>query len=169
MIGRTPGHITAVRPMRDGVIADYVITEHMLRHFINKTCGRVRFFHPEVMISVPSGVTSVERRAVLDAAKRAGAREAHLIEEPLAAAIGANVPISGPSGNLIIGIGGGTAEIAVISLGGIVVSRSVRFAGNKLDESIANYIRKRYNLAIGERTAEDVKIQIGRASCRERV
>ena len=163
MIGRTPGHITAVRPMRDGVIADYVITEHMLRHFINKVCGRIRFFHPEVMICVPSGVTSVERRAVLDAAKRAGAREAHLIEEPLAAAIGANVPISGPSGNLIIDIGGGTAEIAVISLGGIVVSRSVRFAGNKLDEAIQSYVRKRYNLAVGERTAEDVKIQIGSA------
>ncbi len=163
MLGRTPGNITAQKPMRDGVIADYVITEYMLKYFIDKVCGRVRIFHPELMISVPSGVTSVERRAVKDAAVRAGARDAHLIEEPLAAAIGANIPISGPSGNLIIGIGGGTAEIAVISLGGIVVSRSVRAAGNKLDEAIANFVRKRYNLMIGERTAEDVKIQIGSA------
>ena len=163
MLGRTPGTITALRPMRDGVIADYVITEEMLRHFINKVAGRIRIFHPELMICVPSGVTSVERRAVKDAAVRAGAREAHLIEEPLAAAIGANIPISGPSGNLIIDIGGGTAEIAVISLGGIVVSRSVRAAGNKLDEAIASFVRKRYNLMIGERTAEDVKIQIGSA------
>ena len=163
MLGRTPGTITALRPMRDGVIADYVITEYMLRYFIDKTCGRVRIFHPELMICVPSGVTSVERRAVKDAAVRAGARDAHLIEEPLAAAIGANIPISGPSGNLIIDIGGGTAEVAVISLGGIVVSRSVRAAGNKLDEAIANFVRKRYNLMIGERTAEDVKIQIGSA------
>ncbi|MEK6620430.1 MAG: rod shape-determining protein [Chloroflexota bacterium] len=163
MLGRTPGSITALRPMRDGVIADYVITEHLLRHFINKAAGRIRIFQPELMISVPSGVTSVERRAVKDAAVRAGARSAHLIEEPLAAAIGANIPISGPSGNLIIGIGGGTSEIAVISLGGIVVSRSVRAAGNKLDEAIANFIRRRYNLMIGERTSEDVKIQIGSA------
>ncbi|HET7699293.1 MAG TPA: rod shape-determining protein [Candidatus Limnocylindria bacterium] len=163
MLGRTPGNITAQKPMRDGVIADYVITEYMLKYFIDKVCGRVRIFHPELMISVPSGVTSVERRAVKDAAVRAGARDAHLIEEPLAAAIGANIPISGPSGNLIIGIGGGTAEIAVISLGGIVVSRSVRAAGNKIDEAIANFVRKRYNLMIGERTAEDVKIQIGSA------
>lgn len=163
MLGRTPGNITAQKPMRDGVIADYVITEFMLKHFIDKVCGRVKFARPDLMISVPSGVTSVERRAVKDAAVRAGARDAHLIEEPLAAAIGANIPISGPSGNLIIGIGGGTAEIAVISLGGIVVSRSVRAAGNKLDEAIANFVRKRYNLMIGERTAEDVKIQIGSA------
>src|SRR5438876_6660736 len=143
MLGRTPGTITALRPMRDGVIADYVITEYMLRYFINKVCGQVRIFQPQLMICVPSGVTSVERRAVKDAAIRAGAREAHLIEEPLAAAIGANIPISGPSGNLIIDIGGGTAEIAVISLGGIVVSRSVRAAGNKLDEAIPNFVRKR--------------------------
>ena len=163
MLGRTPGNITAMKPMRDGVIADYVITEHMLKHFIDKVCGRIKFMRPELMICVPSGVTSVERRAVKDAAIRAGARVAHLIEEPLAAAIGANIPISGPSGNLIIDIGGGTAEIAVISLGGIVVSRSVRAAGNKLDEAIANFVRKRYNLMIGERTAEDVKIQIGSA------
>ena len=163
MIGRTPGSITALRPMRDGVIADYVITEHLLRHFIDKVSGRIRFFHPELMICVPSGVTSVERRAVRDAALRAGAREAYLIEEPLAAAIGANLPISGPSGNLIVDIGGGTAEIAVISLGKIVVSRSVRAAGNRFDEAIASFVRKRYNLMIGERTAEEVKIQVGSA------
>ena len=161
MIGRTPGHITAIRPMKDGVIADYVITEAMLRYFIKKA-GR-SFTKPDVMISVPSGVTSVEKRAVRDAALKAGAREAYLIEEPLAAAIGANVPISGPSGNLIIDIGGGTSEIAVISLGGIVVSRSLRVGGNRFDESIANYIRKKYNLMVGERTAEEVKITIGTA------
>jgi len=163
MLGRTPGNITALRPMRDGVIADYVITERMLEYFINKVSGRFRLFRPELMICVPSGVTSVERRAVRDAALRAGAREAYLIEEPLAAALGANLPISGPSGNLIIDIGGGTAEVAVISLGGIVVSKSVRSAGNKIDEAIQSFIRKRYNLMIGERTAEDVKIQIGSA------
>ena len=161
MIGRTPGHITAIRPMKDGVIADYVITEAMLRYFIKKA-GR-SFTKPDVMISVPSGVTSVEKRAVRDAALKAGAREAYLIEEPLAAAIGANVPISGPSGNLIIDIGGGTSEIAVISLGGIVVSRSLRVGGNRFDESISNYIRKKYNLMVGERTAEEVKITIGTA------
>jgi rod shape-determining protein MreB len=166
MIGRTPGNITAIRPMKDGVIADYVITEAMLRYFIKKA-GR-SFTKPDVMISVPSGVTSVEKRAVRDAALKAGAREAYLIEEPLAAAIGANVPISSPSGNLIIDIGGGTSEIAVISLGGIVVSRSVRVGGNRFDESIANYIRKKYNLMVGERTAEDVKIQIGTALPLER-
>ena len=161
MIGRTPGHISAIRPMKDGVIADYVITEAMLRYFIKKA-GR-SFTKPDVMISVPSGVTSVEKRAVRDAALKAGAREAYLIEEPLAAAIGANVPISGPSGNLIIDIGGGTSEIAVISLGGIVVSRSLRVGGNRFDESISNYIRKKYNLMVGERTAEEVKITIGTA------
>jgi rod shape-determining protein MreB len=166
MIGRTPGNITAIRPMKDGVIADYVITEAMLRYFIKKA-GR-SFTKPDVMISVPSGVTSVEKRAVRDAALKAGAREAYLIEEPLAAAIGANVPISGPSGNLIIDIGGGTSEIAVISLGGIVVSRSVRVGGNRFDESIANYVRKKYNVMIGDRTAEEVKIQIGTALPLER-
>jgi rod shape-determining protein MreB len=166
MIGRTPGHITAIRPMKDGVIADYVITEAMLRYFIKKA-GR-SFTKPDVMISVPSGVTSVEKRAVRDAALKAGAREAYLIEEPLAAAIGANVPISGPSGNLIIDIGGGTSEIAVISLGGIVVSRSLRVGGNRFDEAIANYIRKKYNLMVGERTAEEVKIAIGTALPLER-
>jgi rod shape-determining protein MreB len=166
MIGRTPGNITAIRPMKDGVIADYVITEAMLRYFIKKA-GR-SLTKPDVMISVPSGVTSVEKRAVRDAALKAGAREAYLIEEPLAAAIGANVPISGPSGNMIIDIGGGTSEIAVIALGGIVVSASVRVGGNRFDDAIANYIRKKYNLMVGERTAEDVKIQIGAALPLER-
>ena len=169
MIGRTPGNITAIRPMKDGVIADYVITEAMLRHFIAKaTKGRIGFNRPEVMISVPAGVTSVEKRAVRDAALKAGAKEAYLIEEPLAAAIGANVPISGPSGNMVIDIGGGTSEIAVIALGGIVVSTSLRVGGNKFDEHIATYIRKKYNLMIGERTAEEVKIQIGTALPLER-
>ena len=169
MIGRTPGNITAIRPMKDGVIADYVITEAMLRFFINKaTGGKFMFSGPEVMISVPAGVTSVEKRAVRDAALKAGAREAYLIEEPLAAAIGANVPISGPSGNMVIDIGGGTSEIAVIALGGIVVSTSLRVGGNKFDEHIATYIRKKYNLMIGERTAEEVKITVGTALPLER-
>ena len=169
MIGRTPGNITAIRPMKDGVIADYVITEAMLRFFMNKaTKGHIGFGGPEVMISVPAGVTSVEKRAVRDAALKAGAKEAYLIEEPLAAAIGANVPISGPSGNMVIDIGGGTSEIAVIALGGIVVSHSLRVGGNKFDEAIATYIRKKYNLMIGERTAEEVKITIGTALPLER-
>jgi rod shape-determining protein MreB len=166
MIGRTPGNIHAIRPMKDGVIADYVITEAMLRFFINKAMSgrmRLRLSGPAVMISVPAGVTSVEKRAVKDAALKAGAREAHLIEEPLAAAIGANVPISGPSGNMIIDIGGGTTEVAVISLNGIVVARSLRVGGNRFDEAIANYIKRRYNLRVGERTAEEVKIAIGSA------
>jgi rod shape-determining protein MreB len=169
MIGRTPGNIHAIRPMKDGVIADYVITEAMLRFFIGKaTQGRLMFSRPEVMISVPAGVTSVEKRAVRDAALKAGAKEAYLIEEPLAAAIGANVPISGPSGNMVIDIGGGTSEIAVIALGGIVVSTSLRVGGTKFDEHIASYIRKKYNLMIGERTAEEVKIAIGTALPLER-
>ncbi len=169
MIGRTPGNIHAIRPMKDGVIADYVITEAMLRFFIGKaTHGRLAFSRPEVMISVPAGVTSVEKRAVRDAALKAGAKEAFLIEEPLAAAIGANVPISGPSGNMVIDIGGGTSEIAVIALGGIVVSTSLRVGGTKFDEHIASYIRKKYNLMIGERTAEEVKIAIGTALPLER-
>ncbi len=161
MIGRTPNNIQAIRPMKDGVIADYVITEAMLRYFIRKA-GRT-MLKPDVMISVPSGVTSVEKRAVRDAALKAGAREAYLIEEPLAAAIGASVPISGPSGNMVIDIGGGTTEIAVIALGGIVVSTSLRVGGNRFDDAIGNYIRKKYNLMVGERTAEEVKIQIGTA------
>ncbi len=162
MIGRTPGNVRAIRPMRDGVIADYLITEAMLRYVINKV-SRIRLFGPEVMISVPSGVTSVEKRAVKDAALRAGARSAYLISEPLAAAIGAAMPISGPSGNMIVDIGGGTTEIAVIALGGIVISESVRVGGNRLDEAIAGYVRRRYNLMIGDRTAEEVKIGIGSA------
>jgi rod shape-determining protein MreB len=171
MIGRTPGNIHAIRPMKDGVIADYVITEAMLRFFIAKAMRgrmRLRLSGPQVMISVPAGVTSVEKRAVKDAALKAGAREAHLIEEPLAAAIGANVPISGPSGNMVIDIGGGTSEIAVIALGGIVVSTSLRVGGNRFDEAITSYIRKKYNLMIGERTAEEVKITIGTALPLER-
>jgi len=162
MIGRTPANVRAVRPMKDGVIADYVITEAMLRHVINRV-ARIRLFRPDVMISVPSGVTSVEKRAVRDAALKAGAREAYLIEEPLAAAIGANVPIAGASGSMIVDIGGGTTEIAVISLGSIVLSDSLRVGGNKLDEAIASHMRRAYNLMIGDRTAEAVKIQVGAA------
>ncbi len=163
MLGRTPGNITACRPMRDGVIADYVVTEAMLRYFINKVCGTFRLFRPEVMVCVPTGVTSTERRAALDATVQAGARSAFLIEEPLAAAIGAGIPIAQPSGSMVIDVGGGTTGVAVISLGGVVVSKSVRVGGNKLDEAIANYIRKRHNLTIGERTAEEIKIKIGSA------
>jgi rod shape-determining protein MreB len=163
MLGRTPTNIVASRPMRDGVIADYVITEAMLRYFIDKVCGTSRFFKPEVMICVPSGVTSVEKRAVLDATMAAGAKTAYLIDEPLAASIGAKIPIANPSGNMIIDIGGGSAESAVISLGGIVVHGSVRVAGNKIDEAIATYIRRKYNLIIGERMAEEIKITVGSA------
>jgi rod shape-determining protein MreB and related proteins len=163
MLGRTPGSINVVRPMRDGVIADYVITEAMLRYFIQRVCGRFGLFKPDVMICVPAGVTSVEQRAVHDATLQAGARNAYLIEEPLAAAIGAKIPIHQPSGNMIVGIGGGTTEAAVISLNGIVVSTSVRIAGNKLDDAIAAYIRRKYNLMVGERMAEEIKIQIGSA------
>src|SRR3954465_10627724 len=171
MIGRTPENIHAIRPMKDGVIADYVITEAMLRFFINKAMAgrmRLRLQGPQVMISVPAGVTSVEKRAVKDAALKAGAREAFLIEEPLAAAIGANVPISGPSGNMVIDIGGGTPEIAVIPLRRSVLSTSPRGRGHRIDEAIASYIRKKYNLMIGERTAEEVKITIGTALPLER-
>lgn len=163
MLGRTPGNIMATRPLKDGVIADYVVTEAMLRYFIDKVCGRSRFFKPEVMICVPAGCTQVERRAVMDATLSAGAKSAYLIEEPLAAAIGAKIPIAQASGNMIIDIGGGSCEAAVISLGGVVVHNSVRVAGNKLDEAIASYIKKKFNLIIGERMAEEVKIQIGTA------
>lgn len=164
MLGRTPGNITVTRPMRDGVIADYVITEAMLRYFIGKVCGRFRLVKPEVMICIPSGVTNVEGRAVHDAAIAAGARHAYLIPEPLAAALGARVPISAASGNLIIDIGGGTTEVAVISLNGIVTSHSVRVGGNRFDDVIAAYIKRRYNLMIGERTAEEIKITVGSAT-----
>lgn len=163
MLGRTPGHIVATRPLKEGVIADYVVTEAMLRYFIQKVAGRSLFFKPEVMICVPAGVTQVERRAVLDATLAAGAKVAYLIEEPLAAAIGAKIPIAQASGNMIVDIGGGSTEAAVISLGGIVVKKSARVAGNKLDEAIAQHVKKKYNLIIGERTTEEVKIQLGSA------
>jgi len=163
MLGRTPGNITASRPMRDGVIADYRVTEAMLRYFIQKVCGNIFLFKPEVMICVPAGVTQVERRAVLDATLSAGAKVAYLIDEPLAAAIGAKLPIAAASGNMIIDIGGGSAEAAVISLGGVVVHKSVRVAGNRIDEAVANYLRKRHNLLVGETTAEEVKLRIGSA------
>lgn len=163
MIGRTPDTIIAERPLKDGVIANYRTTEAMLRYFINKALGGVRLFRPEVMIAVPAGITSTERRAVIDAAMAAGARAAYIIKEPIVAAIGADIPIGSASGHMIIDIGGGTAEIAVISLGGMVSSGSVRIGGNRFDASIAEHIRRKYGLAIGERTAEDLKIAIGSA------
>jgi rod shape-determining protein MreB len=163
MLGRTPGNIMATRPMRDGVIADYRITEAMLSFFIDRVVGRNRIFKPEVMICVPSGVTQVERRAVLDATLSAGANIAYLIEEPLAAAIGSKIPIAQASGHMIVDVGGGSTEAAVISLGGVVVHNSARVAGNKLDEAIANFIKKKYNLIIGERMAEAIKMTIGDA------
>lgn len=163
MIGRTPDSIVAKRPLKDGVIADYRSTEAMLRYFINKALGGVRLFRPEVMVAVPGGITSTERRAVLDATMAAGAKAAYIIKEPVVAAIGANIPIGSASGHMIIDIGGGTSEIAVISLGGIVSSASVRIGGNKLDAAIQEHIRRKYGLAIGERTAEEIKIKIGSA------
>ena len=163
MLGRTPGNIVAMRPLRDGVIADYTITEAMLSYFIDKAAGKSRFFKPEVMVCIPSGVTQVERRAVLDATMSSGAKVAYLIEEPLAAAIGAKVPIAQPAGHMIVDIGGGSTEAAVISLGGVVVHSSVRAGGNKIDEAIANYTKKKFNLLVGERTAEQIKIELGNA------
>lgn len=163
MLGRTPESIIAAHPLRDGVIANYKITESMLRYYINKALGRIRLLRPEVMIAVPAGVTSTERRAVIDAATAAGARVAYVIKASLAAALGAGLQIASPSGNMIIDIGGGTTEIAVIALGDTVAVNSVRIGGNKLDLSIASFIRKKYNLIIGEQTAEEVKIQIGSA------
>ncbi|MBN1262813.1 MAG: rod shape-determining protein [Candidatus Pacebacteria bacterium] len=163
MLGRTPGNIQASRPMRDGVIADYVVTEAMLRYFIQKVCGRNFFFKPEVMICVPAGCTQVERRAVLDATLSAGARVAYLIDEPLAAAIGAKIPIAAASGNMIVDMGGGASEAAIISLGGVVVHKSVRVAGNRIDEAISAYVRRKHNLIIGDQTAEKIKIKIGSA------
>jgi len=163
MLGRTPETIVASRPLKDGVIADYRTTEAMLRYFINKALGGLRFFRPEVMVAVPAGITSTERRAVIDATIAAGAKAAYIIKEPVAAAIGANIPIGGASGHMIVDIGGGTSEVAVISLGGIVASTSVRIGGNKLDQAIAEFIRKKYGLAIGEQTAEQIKIKIGSA------
>ena len=163
MLGRTPGNIIATRPMRDGVIADYVITEAMLAYFIDRTVGRNHVFKPDVMICVPTGASQVERRAVLDATLSAGAKNAYLIEEPLAAAIGAKIPIAQASGHMIVDIGGGSTEAAVISLGGVVVHKSARVAGNRIDEAIAQYVKKKYNLIIGERMAEMIKITIGDA------
>jgi rod shape-determining protein MreB len=163
MLGRTPGNIVAIRPMSDGVIADYSTTEKMLAHLIAKVCGRHRPFKPRVLVCVPAGVTSVEKRAVLQAAMAAGAGEARTIEETMAAAIGAGLPISTPGGNMVVDIGGGTTDIAVISLGGIVLSRSLRVGGNKIDEVIVRHIKNAYNLMIGERTAEEIKIRIGSA------
>lgn len=163
MLGRTPDTIVAYRPLKDGVIADYRTTEAMLRYFTNKALGSFRLLRPEVMVAVPAGITSTERRAVIDATMAAGAKAAYIIKEPVAAAIGANIPIGNASGHMIIDIGGGTAEIAVISLGGVVTSISVRVGGNKLDAAIMEHIRKRYSLAIGERTGEEIKINIGSA------
>ena len=163
MLGRTPDSILALKPLKDGVIADYHTTEAMLRYFINKTLGGMRLFRPEVMVAVPAGITSTERRAVIDATIAAGAKAAYIISEPIAAAIGADIPIGSASGHMIVDIGGGTAEMAVISLGGVVTSNSVRVGGNKFDAAIQDFIRRKYNLAIGERTAEDVKIKIGSA------
>ena len=164
MLGRTPAAISVIRPMRDGVIADYLTTEAMLRYFIGKVVGRLNFIKPEVMVCIPAGVTSVEQRAVRDAAEAAGARRpANLVPEPLAAAIGARIPVGSPRGHMVVDIGGGRSEAAVISMYGIVVSESVRVAGDRLDEAIANYIKRRHNLLIGDRTAEGVKIAVGSA------
>ena len=163
MLGRTPANIVAVRPLKDGVIADFEITEAMLRHFITKVHNRRKMVRPRVVIAVPSGITEVEKRAVKESATHAGAREVHLIEEPMAAAIGVGLPVQDAAGNMIIDIGGGTTEVALISLSGIVFSRSVRVAGDELDEAIVNYVKRAYNLMIGERTAEEIKIKIGSA------
>jgi len=163
MLGRTPGNIKAIRPMRDGVIADFEVTEAMLRHFIHKAHDRRKFVRPRIIIALPSGITPVEKRAVTECAESAGAREVFLIEEPMAAAIGANLPITEPTCNMVVDIGGGTTEVAVISLSGIVYSRSVRVAGDKMDAGIMQYIKRKYNLLIGERTAEIIKITIGNA------
>ena len=163
MIGRTPGNIIAIRPMKDGVIADFDVTQAMLKYFIRKSMNTKSFVRPRVVVGVPSGVTEVEKRAVIDAAQQAGAREAYLIEEPMAAAIGAGLPVEEATGSMVVDIGGGTTEIAVISLGGIVTSRSIRIGGDEMDSSIVQYIKRQYNLMIGERTAEEVKIAIGSA------
>ena len=162
MLGRTPGSIQAIRPLKDGVIADFDVTEQMLRHFIQKV-HQHRFAHPRVVVCVPSGVTGVERRAVEEATLSAGARQAYLIEEPMAAAIGAGLPIAEPAGNMIVDVGGGTSEVAVISLGGIVVSQSLRVGGDEMDESIVNHVKKDYKLLIGQQTAEEIKLEIGSA------
>ncbi|WP_103629012.1 rod shape-determining protein [Campylobacter concisus] len=163
MVGKTPGDIEAIRPMRDGVIADFDMTERMIRYFIEKTHKRKSFLRPRIIISVPYGLTQVERKAVRESALSAGAREVFLIEEPMAAAIGANLPVREPQGNLVVDIGGGTTEIGVVSLGGLVISKSIRTAGDKIDISIVNYIKEKYNLLIGERTGEEIKITVGSA------
>lgn len=163
MVGRTPDTIVAYKPMRDGVIADYRVTEAMLRYFIDKAMGKWNFFRPDVMVSVPAGITSTERRAVVEAAIRAGAKNAYVVKEPILAAIGAGIPIQEPRGHMIVDIGGGTTDVAVISLGGIVASISVKCAGNKIDAAIADYIKKNFNLAIGDHMAEDIKMRIGSA------
>lgn len=163
MIGRTPGNIIAIRPMKDGVIADFDITQSMLKYFIRRAMSKGVFSKPRVVICVPSGVTEVEKRAVEEATVQAGAKEAYLIEEPMAAAIGANLPVEEPSGSMVVDIGGGTSEVAVISLGGIVTSKSLRIAGDEFDEAIVHYVKKEYNLMIGERTAEEIKVTIGAA------
>ena len=162
MLGRTPGTISAIRPLKDGVIADFDVTEQMLRHFIQKV-HQNRWAHPRVVVCVPSGVTGVEKRAVEEACLSAGARQAYLIEEPMAAAIGAGLPVGEPTGNMVVDIGGGTSEVAVISLGGIVVSQSIRVGGDELDEAIINYVKREYKLLIGQQTAEEVKLEIGSA------
>jgi len=163
MLGRTPGNIVAIRPLKDGVIADFEVTEAMLRHFIRKVHNSRRMAHPRVVIAVPSGITEVEKRAVKESAQQAGAREVYLIEEPMAAAIGVGLPVQDASGNMIVDIGGGTTEVALISLSGIVYSRSVRVAGDELDEAVVQYMKRAYNLMIGERTAEEIKIRLGSA------
>ncbi|MBN2197665.1 rod shape-determining protein [Candidatus Wolfebacteria bacterium] len=163
MVGRTPSDIVPYKPLKDGVIADYYITKAMLKYFISKACGNFNIFKPDVVISVPAGITQTERRAVINAAKEAGAREAHVVREPILAALGADIPINSSSGNMIINIGGGTSEVAVVALGGIVSWASLRVAGNKFDQSIMDYIKKKYSLSIGEQTAELIKIEIGAA------
>ena len=161
MLGRTPGHIVAIRPMRDGVIADFEITEQMLRSFITKVHHRRAWVHPRMVIAIPSGVTEVEKRAVVDSAERAGASEVYLVQEPMAAAIGSGLPIDEPAGNMIVDIGGGTTEVAVISLSGVVLSQTMRIGGDEMDEAIIQHLRRTYNLLVGERTAEEIKIRIG--------
>ena len=171
ILGRTPGNIVAIRPLKDGVISDYDVTEKMLKHFIEKVTGGVglfRFFKPQIIVCVPSGVTEVEKRAVIDATMEAGARDVFLIEEPIAAAIGAGIEISQPNGSMVVDIGGGTSDVAVISLGGIVVSTSIKIAGDKFDEAIVKYMRKKHSILIGERTAEEIKINIGSAFPRDK-
>jgi rod shape-determining protein MreB len=164
MLGRTPGNIVAIRPMKDGVIADFKVTERMLNYFIQKAHGRKMLVHPRIVIGVPSEITQVEKRAVIDSAYRAKASEVHLVEQAMVAAIGAGLPITEPGGNMVVDIGGGTTDVAVISLAGIVYSRSVRVAGNELDEAIIQYLKRKYNLLVGERTAEQIKMQVGSAS-----